>query len=46
MDINTKIAWILKATKGYTVKLVNLGGCEMWDWGKNVYSIEDYVYHF
>lgn len=40
------IAWILKATKGYGVKLVNPGGCEMWSWGENVYSVEDYVHHF
>ncbi len=27
------IAWILKATKGYAVKMVNPGGVENWAWG-------------
>ncbi len=40
------IAWILKATKGYAVKIVNPGGVENWCWGKNVNSIDDHVLHF
>lgn len=40
------IAWILKATKGYAVKIVNPGGVENWAWGKNVNSLDDYVFHF
>ncbi len=40
------VNWILKATKGYAVKLVNPGGVENWAWGKNVESINDDVYHW
>ncbi|MCK4369652.1 MAG: formylmethanofuran dehydrogenase subunit A, partial [Candidatus Lokiarchaeota archaeon] len=40
------IAWILKAVKGYAVKIVNPGGVENWTWGKNVSSLDDYVFHF
>lgn len=40
------IAWILKATKGYAVKIVNPGGVENWAWGKNVDSLDDHVFHF
>ncbi|MFX1592620.1 MAG: formylmethanofuran dehydrogenase subunit A, partial [Promethearchaeota archaeon] len=40
------IAWILKAVKGYAVKIVNPGGVENWTWGKNVNSLDDYVFHF
>ena len=40
------IAWILKATKGYAVKIVNPGGVENWSWGKNVNSLDDHVFHF
>ena len=40
------IAWVLKVTKGYGVKIVNPGGVENWAWGKNVASLDDHVYHF
>jgi len=40
------IAWILKAVKGYAVKIVNPGGVENWAWGKNVNSLDDHVFHF
>ena len=40
------VSWILKATKGYAVKIVNPGGVENWAWGKNVNSIDDHVFHF
>jgi formylmethanofuran dehydrogenase subunit A len=40
------IQWILKATKGYAVKLVNPGGVENWAWGKNCESLDDPVYHW
>lgn len=29
------IAWMIKATKGYGVKLVNPGGTDAWGWAKN-----------
>ena len=40
------IAWIMKATKGYAIKLVNPGGLEAWGFGKNVQSIDDPVPNF
>lgn len=40
------ISWLLRATKGYAVKLVNPGGVENWGWGKNVENIDDIVFHF
>ena len=40
------ITWILKAVKGYAVKIVNPGGVENWTWGKNVNSLDDHVFHF
>ncbi|MCK4398817.1 MAG: formylmethanofuran dehydrogenase subunit A, partial [Methanophagales archaeon] len=36
------IAWMIKATKGFGVKIVNPGGTEMWGWGKNC-SLNDTV---
>ncbi|MHA1311543.1 MAG: formylmethanofuran dehydrogenase subunit A [Candidatus Helarchaeota archaeon] len=35
------VAWLIKATRGYAVKIVNPGGDESWKWGKNVESIDD-----
>lgn len=40
------VAWILKVTKGYAIKIVNPGGVENWAWGKNVDSIDSQVFHF
>ena len=40
------VAWLLWATKGYAVKIVNPGGVEMWKWGKDVESIDDKVEGF
>lgn len=37
------IAWILKALKGYAIKIVNPGGVELWGWGRNVESLDDQV---
>jgi len=37
------IAWLLRATKGYAVKIVNPGGVENWGWGKNVDGLDDTV---
>jgi len=39
------IAWIIKATKGYGVKIVNPGGTEAWAWGKNC-DLNDTVPYF
>lgn len=40
------IAWIMKATKGYAIKIVNPGGLEAWGFGGNVRNIDDPVPHF
>jgi len=37
------VAWLLRMTRGYVVKIVNPGGVENWKWGKNVRSIDDKV---
>jgi formylmethanofuran dehydrogenase subunit A len=40
------IAWLLKATKGYGVKLVNPGGTAAWAWGLNCLNLNDTVPYF
>lgn len=40
------LAWMIRATKGYAVKLVNPGGLEAWGFGGNVRDINDPVPHF
>ena len=40
------LAWGLKATRGFGIKVVNPGGGEAWGWGKNVTSIDDEVPDF
>jgi formylmethanofuran dehydrogenase subunit A len=40
------VAWMLNATKGYAIKVVNPGGVEAWHWGKNVDGIDDVVPYF
>jgi len=39
------IAWMVKATKGYGVKVVNPGGTEAWAWAKNC-DLNDTVPYF
>ena len=38
------ISWLLWATRGYAVKIVNPGGVENWKWGRNVGGLDDLVY--
>lgn len=40
------IAWLLKTTKGYGVKVVNPGGTAAWAWGLNCLGINDPVPYF
>ena len=40
------IAWLLRATKGYAVKVVNPGGTEAWGWGLNCENVHDPVPYF
>jgi formylmethanofuran dehydrogenase subunit A len=42
----THIAWVMKATKGYAIKIVNPGGLESWGFGRNVRGIDDQVPNF
>ena len=45
-DCAAHVAWIMKATKGYAIKIVNPGGLEAWGFGRNVRSINDPVPNF
>jgi formylmethanofuran dehydrogenase subunit A len=40
------VAWMLEATRGYAIKLVNPGGLEAWGFGRNVRNIDDTVSNF
>ena len=40
------IAWMLKAARGYAIKIVNPGGLEAWGYGRNVHSLDDVVPNF
>lgn len=40
------VAWLLRATRGYAIKLVNPGGVENWKYGKNVNGLDDLVNDF
>ncbi len=35
------VAWLLEASGGYVIKLVNPAGVDRWKWGKNVHSLDD-----
>ena len=37
------VAWLLRASRGYAIKLVNPGGVENWKWGRNVAELDDEV---
>jgi formylmethanofuran dehydrogenase subunit A len=40
------VAWLLGATKGFAIKVVNPGGVENWKWGKTVRELDDEVIGF
>jgi len=40
------VAWMISATKGYAIKIVNPGGLEAWGFGRNVKDLDDPVPHF
>ncbi|MEN6610830.1 MAG: formylmethanofuran dehydrogenase subunit A [Methanoregulaceae archaeon] len=40
------IAWLLKVSKGYGVKVVNPGGTAAWSWGLNCLKLDDQVPFF
>jgi formylmethanofuran dehydrogenase subunit A len=35
------VAWLLKASGAYAIKIVNPAGVDTWKWGRNVSSLED-----
>ena len=37
------VAWMMTATKGYAMKIVNPGGLEAWGFGHNITSLDDQV---
>ncbi|HET6474680.1 MAG TPA: formylmethanofuran dehydrogenase subunit A [Thermoleophilia bacterium] len=37
------VAWLLRASEGYAIKIVNPGGVENWKWGSNVSELDDEV---
>ncbi len=37
------MAWLLRATRGYAVKIVNPGGVMNWKWGRNVFGLDGKV---
>jgi formylmethanofuran dehydrogenase subunit A len=40
------IAWLLRATRGYAVKIVNPGGVEHWKWGRNVEGLDSPIENY
>jgi formylmethanofuran dehydrogenase subunit A len=40
------VAWLLAATKGYAIKLVNPGGVELWKFSGNAHGLDDEVTGF
>jgi formylmethanofuran dehydrogenase subunit A len=40
------VAWLIAATKGYAIKIVNPGGVESWGFGRNVKDLNDPVLNF
>lgn len=40
------VAWMMRTTRGYAIKIVNPGGLEAWGYGRNVSSIDDQVPYF
>jgi formylmethanofuran dehydrogenase subunit A len=40
------VAWLLQATRGYAIKLVNPGGVELWKSGGNAHGLDDEVAGF
>jgi len=45
-ELAAYVAWMLEATKGYAIKIVNPGGIEAWRWGRNLRHLDDNVPNF
>ncbi|RJS89785.1 formylmethanofuran dehydrogenase subunit A [Candidatus Bathyarchaeota archaeon] len=42
----TYVAWLLRAVKGYAMKLVAPGSVETWGWGRGLMGIDEVIPHF
>jgi formylmethanofuran dehydrogenase subunit A len=45
-ELAKHVAWLITATKGYAIKIVNPGGLEAWGFGRNVRSLDEQVPNF
>ena len=45
-ELAAYVAWMLEATKGYAIKIVNPGGIEAWRWGQNLRHLDETVPNF
>jgi len=45
-DCAAHVSWMITATKGYAIKIVNPGGLEAWGFGNNVKDLHDPVPYF
>lgn len=45
-ELAKHVAWMMAATKGYALKIVNPGGLEAWGSGNNVHSLGDNIPNF
>lgn len=45
-SLRSYVSWLLKATKGYAIKLVNPGGTEAWGWRRNIKELDEQVPFF
>ncbi|MDI6730735.1 MAG: formylmethanofuran dehydrogenase subunit A, partial [Candidatus Altarchaeum sp.] len=45
-ELKNYVGFLLNATKGYAIKIVNPGGVENWKWGKNVDDLDNSVINY
>lgn len=45
-ELAEHVAWMITATKGYAIKIVNPGGLEAWGFGNNIHSLDEQVPNF
>lgn len=44
--LKSYVSWLIRATKGFAVKIVNPGGTEAWGWRRNLKDIDESVPYF
>jgi len=44
--LKSYVAWLIRATKGFAVKIVNPGGTEAWGWRRNIKDLDESVPYF